>query len=614
MELLNNHLVRSQLENNKCIKYSINNNDLQIIINDNNYRQKISSLFAKILSEDKINDGYYKLKNLFYCANMNDKEFVINSILSTITQKIDSIRYAIINENNVMININLGMYTQIWKSYKDFGVSMERIIKIYQPYLVSRDISVGNINYDILTILHICMFYKNIVMTQDNLFQKICNDISEINNNNIDELIDFLESVRFFVIMKNFINVDVISLTDAIKSVVKKTSVTNVLCQYVHKLLIKVNNKKMVSDNDYNTVNTAHLETKIIRKINKVVSILTSYSDQHKLLICYKKFMQARIIDLSYHNYDMEISIVKRMSRLLEKNDVEKLLSIITDMQNIRKYNIGLQNSNLSPIVLSQELWDIDNIHMKINYPDEISERLEIISKHYSGIFENEYFVDWRPILGCAYFEAIINGKKLNINCNILQSIALIHLNKGDFSAESFSVLTNIGLKLSEKILESIYNANLIVLKQSESYTINTHYMGDTNIDLIKIFIEAFQVFIDVVETNESCTDVDITDKISTNIKNDNIDLEDMLNYDISDDSEEEQLQTSTTQAINIVDKESESESESDSETITVSDSEDYATSSKTAAVCCESELESDSDNTIIKRVMPGRKIAMKIK
>lgn len=521
MDLITNPLIDSQIKNQVFFDLAKNNNRLEIItfLNEDPLVE-LKYILNKIVHDNKVNGNYYRLNNLFKQAHLEKNnensavDIIVNLIIETICQKIKIIRDSLDNEDD---DICLASYIQLWKSYKDFSQELYKLLKNNQKFLIERSIKNNKISHDILSILEICMFYDLIIESNDTLLTFVSKDLSEINLHNIDQLIDYVDSIRAFIMMKEFTTISRDKLFEIIKNIMNKTDIINIMCIYMNNLLKNLTNKQLVIDEmEYETTDSNDAERKIIKKIYKIGTILSTYADKQKLLLCYTKFMQARIIDPNYDNLELEIEIIKRMSGTFGREESQKLIDKITDIvyskninQLIHKADVSIKNeeyqklTNITPsiinaITITKNNWKIFNTsELEPIYPLEIKCYLDIIEKCYAFV-QNNYFIQWQPTLGFAQFEVYLGMKKIEITCNILQAIVLCHLNSfPETTIENFSKITLIPLILTEKIFQSLFESNILTYHQLDQsiYIINhQNYTGDFKIDIRKTFIEMFEV------------------------------------------------------------------------------------------------------------------------
>lgn len=516
-ELLKNPKIKSQLVKNLSFDLIKNNNRTGVIITTTNDPvEELRKIFNKMLTFGEITEGYYTLQNLFSQVQMFDSDIVINLVVETILEKVKSIKESLFYDDQSIDHINMAMYIQVWEIYRDFSKKMYLILKNYQNNMVEKNIKSGKITCDIFSILQICAFHDSIITTpQTNILSRISNDLSDIDKTNVEQLIDYIDSIRIFMLMQEFTNVNKENLFKVIKHLMAKTSVVNTVSAYMHTLLMKINQngyKKV----EYITGNSTDMEKETVKKVYKIATILSSYAEKPKLLFCHTKFMQCRIIDPKYNNLELEVEIITRMAGLFGREDSQKLIDTITDIVNSRNVNnvihksqvvikkndykkINVDSNIINPLVLTKNIWKIYNIsELEPNYPTEMKCYLDIINKTYECMFENKYYLEWQPTMGAAQFEVELGNKKVHITSNILQAVAFMYLNDNNkISVKKFSKDVSINEKLAEKILESLCDANLLVNangnKSEVVYIVNTqNYTGDIKLDIRQMFIDVF--------------------------------------------------------------------------------------------------------------------------
>lgn len=524
--LLSNTDIKNKLESKPYYDLKYNNDKLGIIRinNNNNDYEQLIKIFNKLITNKEININYYYFSRLFKSAKLISPTAIIDLVLKTVQNKINTIKDSIYEENGNVKRINLGIYNQILKSYNKFFLKMYDIIKNHQDILVEKNIKTGNVTHNILSIIQRCSFYNNIIKTPngDNLLSMIHINTNEINNTNIEQLIEYIDSLRSFMTMQNFANIDRDTIYKYVKLLVNQISTINALCLYVHNILLRISNIHGTNNN-----NNTQYETYVVNKVEKInmlniykiCAVLLSYGDSKNVYICWSKYMQIRIIDLKYDNINIEIELVKRISGLIGKENSQKLIDTISDIINTKNSNKIIHNAKikhitgkyinlsdtlidiLNPIIISKS-WKIYNIvDMNIIYPPELDYYFNIMTKSYQTILENKYNIEWQPCLGCAQFIAKLNSKKIKITCNILQSILLMHLNDNPISnPNKFSSDTSINYALSKKIFQSLFDSTIISscsekIKNinEKNYKINhRNYTGDDNVDLVSYFVNAF--------------------------------------------------------------------------------------------------------------------------
>lgn len=488
---------------------------------------KLGEIFNKLVTDEKINCGYYYLNNIHASSQIINPNIITDLITDVTEKKVMSIRDTIFDGNNILGTVTFAMYIQLWKSYKDFTFKMLNFIKIYQKPTVK----LGKKSYDDknddkndtsgVKLLNstIKTFYDEILNTSDsnNILLKISKDLGDINKKNIDQLIYFIDSIRKFISIKEMIRIDSSTYYKIIQNIMSNVNNVNIMCSHIHDLLKNAYNRPLNDDIEYETTVLNDIDDKTVAKIYKMIGILATYVETDILFLHYNKFMQIRIIDLKYGNLHLEIEIIKRMSNRLGINNSQKLINMITDIMNTKKFNdiihktdinivskeysqiTDLSTKKLNPIILNKCIWDIYNISdIEPFYPPELKCYFDIISKIYCTVHDNKYGINWQPTMGSARFEALLGTKQVDITCNILQAIVLIYFNNNSkTTSKNFANETLINSKLADKIFDSLFEANIIIYLNSADdpiYMVNTrNYTGDNIIDIRYTFIKVFE-------------------------------------------------------------------------------------------------------------------------
>lgn len=525
---LSNPIIRKNIDDRKFFEFDINNKRLQIICSlTESPVDELRNYLDKILTEELTNTGYYHLRNLFVNAQSADPNSVIRILVDLISNKIATISDTMYDPNNTE-PINLEMYTQIWKSYKDFTQNIYAIINVFQDSLVKKNITIRKSSHDILSIIQICMYYDKIFSSDKiEILSTITDDIKDINKKNIDQLIDYIDSARAFLVMQDFTTVNKEKILAIIKRVMCLPNVINTLCWCIHNSFTDMKNKHKDHNKTLYTTSCANENEKHnVRKINKISAILSAYGDKSQVLAYYTKFMQIRIVDWKYDQLELEIDIVKKLSGLFGKEASVKLLDSVGDIINTRNATKIIHSANikvrsaeyaginistkiLHPIVLTKNSWKIYNTSkMAINYPTELKCYLDIMSKAFASVYEGKYIIDWQPTLGNAQFNARLGGRSVHIMCNVLQAIALVYMNDNPTTCvEKFSRDTLINELLSQKILDSLFEANIITCVDSVYIINDKNYSGDVAVDIRKSFIEVFEIEIDAKDMDKYIAD-----------------------------------------------------------------------------------------------------------
>ncbi|AFX92633.1 putative cullin-like protein [Megavirus courdo11] len=562
-----------------------------IFLSNKNPELEIENLLNDILVGETPEFNYYRVKQLVSQITLHDINGFTKLIINSIDKKVEIIRNALIDNNEV----NLSVYTQIWDSYRNYFKQIYFLVKTYQKNLLDKKINVSKFNMNLLSIIEISMFYNGVINKSDypNMFSNISDGIENVDNNNIDQLLSYIDSIRLFSFVKEYINSNNSDIINSINDIINKPNVVNILCYYMDKLFKSMTDNNLLLKNvEYNTTNLENLKLKIIININKIATILSYHCKRDLLFLYYKKYFQVRIINHEYSNTKFELEIIKKLSIALGKDNSQQLINMLENIIDNSTCNINIHNSIvkltsdkykphepklniLNPLILDKKLWDIYNLsNMDINYPAEIKFCLEIISVYYEAVYENKYTINWQPTMGIVEFQAYLNGKKVIIICNLLQAILLSYFNENkSVTINDFSRNTGINLKLCRKIFKSLFEESVIVkniIVSQETYIVNqNNYTGGEKINAWKTFIEVFEKEIeksvdndpiDESNTISSCNceieysdvdvDVDILEKSSLNDKTQNLDSytdsDTSFNSDSDSDSEIDIVEKST--------------------------------------------------------------------
>jgi hypothetical protein len=228
---------------------------------------------------------------------------------------------------------------------------------------------------------------------------------------------------------------------------------------------------------------------------------LAQYATKDILIVCFRKFLQSRIVRDGYNFFELEIEIVRRMSNKFGTYDSQNIINGIHDIINSKTMNETLHSSLVN--IVSDRYKQLSQIDMailspiiltrkNILYPLEMECYMNIIDKMYKNTDNTS--INWCPLMGYATLEACIGKNKIVITCNILQAIALIYINDNpQLSYSKFSTDTLINDKLTRKILGSLLEANLIISTDDDAFIVNhVNYTGDIKINIQGIFIDMF--------------------------------------------------------------------------------------------------------------------------
>ena len=387
MELLAHHAIRPILLKRSYFDLVKNNEQFSIIKFTHTHTESIEQLkkvFADVLSNKKVTLNYYQLCRMFRQSEMSDPEIILNLVIETIASKIKIIEKVIELEANVL---NMASYNQIRNDYMMFNTQMYKIINSYNKYLSEQNVLVGKTSHSILRIIQSCMFYNAIIKDSERtILSYDPAHLCQINQKNITQLVEYISSLRMFLMMQPFTKINKESIIEIIKNIMSNLSVINQMCLYMHHLLLDLNGSNVLST-ECKTMNLTEAEKTTKKKIYKTASILAIYTDREKLSICYKKFMQTRIMNSNYRDLEIEIDLVKKISGILGRNHSQKLLDSIADIICSRSISNTLYQKKIKimsekykgidilpriicPYVLVKKKWKIPNVcEMELTYP-----------------------------------------------------------------------------------------------------------------------------------------------------------------------------------------------------------------------------------------------------
>uniref|UniRef100_A0A6C0LVF8 Cullin family profile domain-containing protein n=1 Tax=viral metagenome TaxID=1070528 RepID=A0A6C0LVF8_9ZZZZ len=508
MELLKNQHIQEKLNKRTHFDLINNNSRLGIIVNlETNPIAKLKEIMKLIIMDEDKKMNHYIVQSLFIEAQMINPNIIIELIIETILAKVNIICEAIERSN-----IDLASWNQIWADFRTFTNKLEFLMKNYLNLFTERNVIIGKFKCDILSTIQLCIFYQKIIekysLNGIDIFSKISSDIRGINIHNIDQLIDFIESMIIFLPIKKFIKINYDNIQNIIHNILSDRYVINLICARIHKLLIGLSSNKFTIDDDSSVLN---VDKKSLKNIYGSISILSGYGNRENIVIYHRKFMQVRIMNFNYDNFEVEIEIIRKLSSKIG-SESQQMINMINDIYESRNISNIVQKSNaniitekykvindvrpqiLNPIIINKQYWCINNlVNMDITYPLELEFYHNLFAKCYEQLYKNKYIINWQPTLGFAKFDVCLGSRDIEITCNILQAIALCYLNDhSSINPINFSLEIGISEILAEKILESLFEANLL-LKHNDLFIVNiNNYTGNTIIDIRKLFVDTF--------------------------------------------------------------------------------------------------------------------------
>lgn len=523
MELLSNPIISVYLRssfNSKRFPEEINRNNSGILDINNQYFGIImtecssdssdcsdkkslclENIFDDILKNKKIDHNYFVMRKIFSGPESFDSRFILKKLIEVTEKKINIIKDAIKSSN-----YNIITYNQIWEDYVRFNNNIINIIKLYKGNLTKKIIPTGKIYFSIVEIIQLCMFYTEILKNSEKELLSLNEENLQQNldKKNIDQLVHYTNSIRLFIRMQSFIDVNKNVIIGIISNIMHQLYVIDGLCLSLHNTIV----------NDTNQIDK--------KKLYGTLSILATYSDKEKLFICYKKFLQVRLINPNYtkEKLEMEIQFITRISGIIGEQYAQNLMNLISDIVDSRNLTRALCSHSdtikivsdkykkmicprsvniIQPIILSEDNWYVvTKTNSDIIYPQKISYCLDVVSKIFSMSVDGKFRIKWQPMLGSAKFKTFLGGKTVNVSCNILQAIAFEYINTHTvINIKGFSSETKLSHELSSKIIESLLSANILIQienSKNDNFSVNFHnYTEDSDIDINQYFIETFE-------------------------------------------------------------------------------------------------------------------------
>lgn len=426
-----------------------------ILIIDTDSKKKYLFFLEKILDGNLGSYNFYDIKRIINSIRI---EYSDDDILNPIKE---IIKNRLLSAFNNLDKLTLSFYCGIWSYCINLVNEFQKNIEPFFSNLI--DINNG---HSIIMIFSINFFYEEIIEKHNILYI-----INEIDHRNIDDIMILIDSLNLIIKIKTMTNngteIDILQKT--IKFVINSSTIINEMCFYLDQILT-----------DYNTN-----DNKTKKKIVDIINIL-KYVENEYLFSSYQKFMQARITNFNYKNFNVELSLLDQLIHTNQKfyslqkpiNNIIQNNKIVNSLKN--RYDSIL----LEPYILEEKLWKISSfLDIDINYPDKLKRHLKIISEYYE--IYNIKGIVWNPGMGYAIFEANINSNKIIITCNILQAILLLYLNDNNkTSILKFVEDTLICAPLATIIFKSLYYSSIIKNSNNNEYTINTDYNNSNEIDI----------------------------------------------------------------------------------------------------------------------------------
>ena len=477
-----------------------------------------NKLIDKIVAKESLIHNYYEIQCMLNQIVSTDRFYVVNKISNALSTILKAANNSLKKSSKGSVTIS--EFNQIYKYYHDIGEEFYRLLSVYQKNLVKLYSLPGGRITNILDTMEKTTFFNDFIKISDTDIIQIENNITHIDYHNVEQLIYFIQSINHCIPTNSDgrnSSGHIQKITENIKKILNNIKTVDCLNAYFHNIMTSKNNTKTLVNtiDEYSTINVAKIVKNLNKKKYSLLNIFMRYCNKTILYLCYTKYLKIRILNSNYGNLELEISNVNALSNTFGKINAQKLLDMISNILNSRKiteiihastitiktdqYNnlqfaSSIVASVVKPIILDNSIWNIQCSNIDLIFPPELNAYLDIVSKTHDIYTRNQRIIRWQGLLGTATFSAILGNNKVVIECNTLQAIALSHLNSNNkISINKFAISSRMGIKLAEKVINSLFETNLIISNANEkSYIINTNYTGDDIVDLVKAFRDSF--------------------------------------------------------------------------------------------------------------------------
>ena len=550
MALVTSTNLKSLFDNKNKYELTLNFNKHNIIV----YNPEIDVSSNKSLLKTYLNNivtgqtdklSYHELNNLFTNIQLYNITDFIDVVLEIINENLTLMR-ELISDNIITdlsldrrsTNFQLNNYTNVWKVYSEYMSRLKKIFKLYNTYFEKEKvIDSNNFINDIFSIIQITEFYDYVYNSEFNnnkLHDLINNNLETMDKKHIDDIINYIDSLKNFQSINKFSDrcnnptdkcnnpLDKCNnptdkcnnpLNDIIKNILNQHIIINNMCYAIDGLLRTSfnTNSNNVNLQSFETMQVDSIESISLKKIYKILSLMTMYSDKQMIILYYTKFMKPRIMQPNYNLLELEIEFIKRLTSLIGLNNAQKLIDMVHNINNSQnfskfmnnipvtiksepyvEYKDRLANNNVYPLLLDNNLWHLSTADLTYELPIELKYYINELCPKVYNVYQNKSkksindlntelkFVSNMGMVELNYCYQI-NGKNHNINliCNIYQATVLLFMNNiNQITINEFCSITNMPNKLAEITFESLFNSNILVCID-ELYMINKNVNFD---------------------------------------------------------------------------------------------------------------------------------------
>jgi hypothetical protein len=500
-----------------------------VLRNDNNY--DLNAIATDI--------NYYHLQKLFSQVQFQDSKRS-RSILEKIIE--DELNLVVETINNDMPTINLKQYIHIWITYNNFCRKMNCFVKSLSNLYTNIEI---NSKQYALGDYQMMRFYLKVVnlkvkslnsseispeinLDKNHLEKKstlidshglnqvphskeesnisflishIADQWLNLTKDEINLLVEFISSLRSFRRIRNLLEEMDPSQKDKLKELDKliRSILNNPIAinnlSYRIDLLIRKDLKQGNSEEDSKAQRT---QAQVLSEIYRLVDLMIYNCDGFLIYTYYKKFLCARLLQPELKEFDLELLLIKNLSKRIGQKQTKELQTIVRNIMHSRDVNNLLLGSTkiviksqkfleiekylnikkLRALVIDNNSWglkesigSIEDIP-HITFPPEIEFYLSVFRNTYEDRYEHKYELTLQPTLGFIKLSLnnFVKGKDEKdsnnkyILCTFLQAAILCLFNYSNkMNLQTITKNLNINDSLCMVIVQSLINTGIIV-------------------------------------------------------------------------------------------------------------------------------------------------------
>jgi hypothetical protein len=509
----------------KQIKLDTNMNKFNLFENINNINSNkeiieynLLQIIERIIAEDDVTISYYEINDMFEYIK-KDPIITVNLALTIILRYQSLLKETLDVDATHANGMSLEEFVHIWKMNQDFCRKLFSIMKKYQIIIADNNIPHHKNEINIISILEIVTFYKNIYCSKYNyngkevtlgeIIETIAHDTDK---RNIENVYDYINACKAFNYMEFYL--DEQCNDTIVKKILSDNIIVNNICFYMDKLLRNSLNINTINE----TLVVENVEKVILTKIYRIIYLLCNYADKDFVYKCYVKFLQKRIMDLEYANIELELELINQLKDFIGNRNVQVLKYMIDDLRHSRKFNeeihdleINIESEKFKPlmqlprkitlkpinaVVIRPNIWqDINFTEKDLNLPLELEFYKQTIERFYQLSYEENICIKWIYNLGNAIVSFNINNQNVHLKVNIYQLIVIMYLNESEYiTIDKLSDDTKIPRELCKTIIYSFCIENILSIiiniePHEERYVVNANFISMTNfINLIESF------------------------------------------------------------------------------------------------------------------------------